>query len=473
MTYMTIPTNNHEQKYNDNFNEIAPLRKEGFVLTMMRRYLLCHLIVSLSGAYAFAPALPYGLNAFEYLAVLILLFCTLYGIGSWRRSRLLIPYGLVIVFYWGMGLASSPYADQLWKTALGNAVIICTLILSIPAVITDAAALRRFAYAAQLAAIVSLCVCVAEATSPRVAELLSQSGKLDVWALAEHTFRPGGLLRNPNDLATFCIFTFLLSHWCPGFMRQAGRVAAVFGVYLSASRGGAVLFAFCIILYFAGTMRYSTTHRTGSSKSRLIVMALIACMLAFGAYRLIGSQLLSAKYDSGITRMDRILSLTDKTSASARLTSASGRFALLQYWLEKAFDAPLYGEGLYSFQGGKYSPAGRRVRNLGTHNMWIMLLGEVGPLGLLAYLYLAFLGFLRIYSIRGYPMDRLVFMLILIAYMVMSIKGHNQLEHRHWIILMALIQYVPWLKQFGFADSNNIKKSFKEHSEVNQLGYAT
>jgi hypothetical protein len=348
----------------------------------------------------------------------------------------------MIILYYGIGLASSPHAAVLWKADLRHVVVLCTLIFAVPTAIADAVSWRRFALAVQVAALVALAVCVAEASSPRVAVFLSLGKDRSLEDIAYHAFRPSGLLRNSNEMGNFFVFTFLLSYWCPGIFRTAGRVASVFGTYLSASRGGAVLLALCIFLYAGGAMRYRVAHAIRGSW-RLIGVGLVTCLLVFAAYRVIGHDVLTFKSDTGISRTERIFSLTDKTGVS-------GRLELWKYWLPKAVNAPVYGEGYYSFQGGVYSPASRRVSNQGTHNTWIMLLGEVGPLGPLFYFFLLILALVRVLRIRGFPMDRLVVLLLWGVYLSFTLKAHTILEYRYYTIAMALLLYLPWFINQGF-----------------------
>jgi len=425
-------------------------QKQGFLSSLARDYLILHIVCSLSGVYTFVPELVYGLNVFQYMAFFLVFWLSI-NPNTMKRVMLLVPFGFVVILYYSIALVSTPHLVALWKVGFGHAVILCTLLFSVPVAIRDDISWRRFAFLVQIMAIVAFCICIAEVTNPIVAKYLALGVTTgSTGDVVYHAFRPGGLMRNPNDLATFFIFTFLLSFWCPTSLRQAGRIVSLFGVYLSASRGGAIILALCIFFIGAGLLRYRLTLSLQASL-RLVGVLLFSCLLFVTVYLMIYPKVLTVKSDMGQSRKERILSLNDKSGAA-------GRFALWQYWMPFALDAPLLGEGLYSFQGGIYSPPSRSINDNGTHNMWIMLLGEVGFLGPLAYLAIVLLGLLRIVRGREHPMDRLVFLLLWSAFVLLSFKGHNQLEHRHWIVVMALIQYTPWLNNFCFKDKQSLKR---------------
>ena len=407
-------------------------------MKLLRAYLIIHIVASMTGVYNFVPMLPYGLNVFEYLAVLVLSVTCLLDMKAWKRMRLLIPYGVMIALYYTIALASSPSFGVLWKIGFRHAVILSTLIFAVPAVIVDSVSLRRLAFVVQLAALVCLVVCVAEVHSSRVAMFLSvesknQGGAMDA---AYHAFRPGGLLRNPNEVANFFVVTLLLSNWCSGFLRLPGRVAAIYGTYLSASRGGIILLVSSVVLYVAGAVRYYLPYGRRASW-RLIGVALITCSLIFATYWIIGSKVIEIKSDTGMSRYERILSLNYNSGVA-------GRVALWKVWFPIALESPVYGQGLYSFQGGDYSPASRISGKQGTHNTWIMLLGEIGFLGPLLYFYVVLLCLFRILKIREHPMDRLVLMLLLGVYLAFTVKAHTLLEYPYYSIIMSLLMYLPW-----------------------------
>jgi len=412
--------------------------RKSLFLTLFQCYLLLYIIASLMGAFTFIPGFYYGPSILDYLALFTLLLCVPLDGDLPRRLAAVVPYALLIALYYVMALLVSPFDSRdLLKQGLRNAMVLLTLAFAIPAALQDRKALRDFSIMVQLAAIAMLVICVAEMKSRRVAEFLAQAGPLAIDELDYHAFRTGGLLRNPNDLATFFCITFILSHWCPGFLKWAGRGSAVIGTYFSASRGGAYLLIICIIIYVYGSLRCGVPILP-ARYGRSMLTAAVLLFLLFAGYKAVGPKMISVKGESGLSRGGRIMSLSAEGGVS-------GRLALLDHWLKVALDAPLYGKGLYSFQGGPYSPDAKRVRNLGSHNMWLMLFGEVGLLGPLGFLIIVVLGLMRINRIPKRNMDRMVLTLLWIAFLFLSFKSHNQLEHRYQVIAMAMVQYLPLL----------------------------
>ncbi len=414
--------------------------KRGFLFIIVINFLVLHLVLSFAGVYTFIPELIFGLSFFDYIAFFLVFMFSLMP-SAWSRVRLIAPYALMVILYYGLALMSSTHFGDLWKVGLRRAVILCTLLFSVPIVIYDYGSWRRFVILFQVMVIIAFSICIAEVTSPSMAKFLAL-GVTDgsTGDVAYHAFRPGGMLRNPNDLATYFLFTFLLSFWCPTLLRLSGFVVSLFGIYLSASRGGSLLFMFCIVIVGAGLLRHSFTLNF-RRLLRIVGVGFVGFVFLFAVYLALHNDVLSIKSDVGESRIERILSLTTSNAAGSRM-------ALWQYWLSVALDAPIHGDGLYSFQGGIYSPASRSVGGQGSHNMWIMLLGEVGFLGPLAFMMILLIGLLRILRYRDNPMGRLIFLLIWFVFVALSFKGHNQLEHRHWTIIMALILYYPTLNEF-------------------------
>lgn len=397
---------------------------------------MVHLVVSMTGAYSFVENRWYGGNIFEYLCFFMLVLYFAVDPSYWGRLSALMPYAALVFIYFVLGLISSPRMGELLRPALYTLASLTLLVCALPAVITDVTDLGGFARAVQVAAIICLGVCLAEATVPQIAEFLAQSGPLDSDEIRYRAFRTSGFLRNPNESANFFIIAFLLSCWCGGLPQVVGFIAAVVGTYLSASRSGAVILAACVPVCGIARLRCLAGRQYRGRRLSEISGFVLVCLLVIGGINRVNSGSFSGK-ELGLSRADRILE---------GMEGVKERCTVTDYWLPKALDAPIHGYGLRSFQGGR--PIGlssAAINDQGTHNTWVMLLGEVGPLGPIAFLFVLVTALLRIIRIRECPMDRMVLLLLWAVYLIFSVKAHTLFDFRYYTVVICLLLYIPCL----------------------------
>lgn len=413
----------------------ATMRKRNLPASVAGAYLMLHLVLSMTGVYTFVPNLWYGPNIFEYIGFCMFLLSLVFEPGVWRRQRSVLPCVVIVLFYFSYGLAISSHFDYHLRPAVYSILSLTFLAVALPAAISNEADLRRFARAVQIAAVLCLAACVAEGTVPRVAEFLAKSGRLGIGELEYHSFRTSGFLRNPNESANFFVLTFLLSYWCSGNLKILGRISAILGTYLSASRSGAVLLALCLMIYVTGRLGYPETKSEGR-QGQVVLVSLTIGIIVFAAIKLLSPGILS-RTDMGTSRAERILN---------SLEGMGERYAITAYWLPLALEAPIYGQGLRSFQAGPPQGLSSRViRNQGTHNTWIMLLGELGPLGPLVYLGVIMIALGRILRLNGLPLDRLILLLMWFSYLVYTFKAHTLFDFRYYTVALSLLLFLPLL----------------------------
>jgi len=412
-----------------------PESGRGWLWEATRLYLMVHVVASMTGVYSFVESRWYGGNIFEYFGFLALMLHFSTNPKYWARLSVVIPYAAMVLLYFVLGLLSSPRTGELLKPALYTCASLTLLTCALPAVISDVIDLRRFARVVQIAAIVSLGVCIAEGTIPRVAEFLTQSGPLDASEIWYHAFRTSGFLRNPNESANFFIIALLCSSWCSGPARIFGIAAEMAGTYLSASRSGGVLLVACLLILGAGSARYRV-WKSRRGQAFPFTGPILACLLVICTISLVSIGLFSYTA-SGLSRAGRILDSAE---------GVKERRIITDYWLPKALDAPVHGHGLHTFQGGwPNGLSSARINDQGTHNMWLMLLGEVGPVGPLALLLILWIAFLRIIRMRDHPMDRLALLLLWGTYLAFSAKAHTFFDYRYYTVVICLLLYVPSL----------------------------
>ena len=213
-----------------------------------------------------SPSLLYG----TYGVILsCLAVCLIFDWSVSRNARSVAPYLIwtFCYFLWGMTAFSSHRGifEEGVKVFIKNSLLIGTL-----AVVLDRRTLRPFAQLVQLAALGNFALCIWESADPQLVATIAYTR--EVGATAFNVLRPAGLWSNPDEAAFAFVFSLLLARWAGGPLGWMGRVAAVAGIYLSASRTGAYLLAVCALFHAGHWLR---RHRIDASRLAAIFAALL------------------------------------------------------------------------------------------------------------------------------------------------------------------------------------------------------
>ena len=371
-----------------------------------------------------SPGLLYG----TYVVILsCLAVCLLFDWSVSRHARSVAPYLLWMFCYflWGMSAFSSDstiFAEGV-KVFIKNALLICAL-----AIMLDRRTLRPFAQLVQLAVLGNFALCVWETADPQLVATIAYTR--EAGATAFNVLRPAGLWSNPDEAAFAFVFSLLMARWAGGPLGWLGRVAAVVGIYLSASRTGAYLLAVCALCHVGYWLRQ---HRIDSAR----VAGIFAALLLAGTAAVIAAH--HFEFDpSEHWQLARFLDLTETTRDRGDIS----RTEIAKVAIQTALDGPWYGGGLFTFQFHA-QPGIPTLIDPPAHNIFIAVWGEAGPFLAVSYLLILGLGMRRVFQTPMLSADRLAVLLMWVCYLLIGLTWHNQFTSFSGLIYIGLLWHLP------------------------------
>lgn len=375
-----------------------------------------------------SPGLLYG----TYFVILsCLAVCLLFDWSVSRNARSVAPYLLWMFCYflWGMTAYSSHSGvfGEGVKVYIKNVLFIGTLAMAL-----DRRTLRPFARLVQLAVLGNFALCVWETADPPLVATIAYTR--EVGATAFNVLRPAGLWSNPDEAAFAFVFALLMARWAGGPLGWLGRVAAVVGIYLSASRTGAYLLAVCALFHAGHWLRQ---HRIDAAR----LAAIFAALLLAGTAAVIAAQHFA--FDPAEHwQLARFLDLTETTRDRGDVS----RTEIAKYAIKTALDGPWYGNGLFTFQFHA-QPSIPTLIDPPAHNIFLAVWGEAGPLIGVSYLLILGLGMHRVFQTPMPSADRLAVLLMWVCYLIIGLTWHNQFTSFSGIIYIGLLWHLPTVLQ--------------------------
>lgn len=188
--------------------------------------------------------------------------------------------------------------------------------------------------------------------------------------------RPGGFLNNANDGAYMTSALLLLA--LPWKKRSATGyllvLVALSGVLVTLSRSGLFLW-FCVSVGF-GISRL--IH--GRPVARLITLAIgIAGLIGLAIF--ISAPAWVAEKTGQTDNAHRIESIAQALTGDTAALNDSDRGTILQLWVEKVEQRPLFGWGSYYTMSGTGPFVA--MKHLGPHNMYVARMADTGVLGVI------------------------------------------------------------------------------------------
>jgi len=343
-----------------------------------------------------------------------------------------LPYLAWLAFYllWGTLFSrdQGSAVREMARFGYRNALILTTIVVAL----VNRRSLERFAGYAQVAVLVNAAVSVWLALDPvRMARLAFY---LDPNS-SSYSLRPGGLWINPNEAGFAFLFGLLLSRWARGRWVWVARVAALLGIFLSASRTGFLMALLCAAIFLI--YRY----RTSGPLARIMGVLLAITLLLGVRAGWLADGLAPLNIDVGQqTALQRLTDLTEtETERERQLTRAQ----LTRLGLTRLIQAPWYGNGLLAFQGG--ASAARVGLPQGIHNIYLAVGGEIGWMGLLSYFGVLAFGIRRTLRARAPGEDKLVLLVFWLCYLLIGLTWHNQLTSVPGAIYAGLLFHIPYL----------------------------
>ena len=412
--------------------QIAPIHGmevgRGPVFRAARGVLLLLLVVIYGGCFEFfiriSPALLYG----TYFVIIgCVSVCLFFDWTVTRNLKSVAPYLLWTFFYfvWAMIAISSEATavSEGTRMYVKNLLVICSIALAI-----DFDTLRPFARMLQIVVIGNFALGLYEVAHPEVIAQIADTR--EVGGTAFDVLRPAGLWSNPDEASTAFIFSLFMSRWAGGRLAWFGRLASVGGVFLSASRTGALLLVFCGTIYLIHWLR---RHRLDSGRLTFIC----GTLLVVGATAFLAVNVLGFNPEDS-WQVARMLDISESKHGAGE----ASRLYIAKHATQVALVGPLNGYGLFTFQFHA-QPLIPTIVDPPAHNIYIVIWGEAGPLVWLTYLLLLAEGFRRIFRAPMHAADRLPLLLMWLCYLLIGFTWHNQFTAFSGMIYAALLWRLP------------------------------
>ena len=371
-----------------------------------------------------SPALLYG----TYVVIIgCLTVCFFFDWRTSRNLKSIAPYLIWTLgyFLWGMlAISHEPVAmSEGVRMYIKNILVIGSLACAL-----DRRTLKPFAQLLQLSVLGNLAICLFEVADPSLVTEIANTR--EAGATAFDVLRPAGLWSNPDEAASAFLFSLLMTRWAGGKLAWFGGAAAVAGIFLGASRTGALLLTLCGAFYAVHWMR-----RNRIDSLRLAIIAGALLLVAGAAFLAVSVLGFDPSESWQITRM---LDITEKTHGSGD----ASRVHIAIESIKAALDGPWYGYGLFTFQFHA-SPDIPTVVDPPAHNIFIAVLGETGMLVGISYLVILGVGFRRVFKATMLAEERLPVMLMWICYLLIGFTWHNQFTSFSGMLYIAILWRLP------------------------------
>ena len=406
----------------------------GPVFRSARGVLILLLVVIYAGCFEFfirvSPALLYG----TYVVIIgCVSVCLIFDWAVSRNIRSVSLYLVWLLFYfvWAMIAISSEITavSEGMRMYVKNILIICSLAFAV-----DRETLRPFARMLQIVVLGNFALALYEVANPEMIAEIAQTR--EAGGTAFDVLRPAGLWSNPDEASTAFIFSLFMSRWAGGKLAWLGRFASVGGVFLSASRTGALLLVFCGTISLIYWLR---RHRIDSGRLTFICgVLMVAGAMVFLAVNVFG---LNPEESWQVARMLDV-------SESKHGAGEASRFYIAKHATEVALSGPPYGFGLFTFQYHA-QPLIPTIVDPPAHNIYIVIWGEAGPFVWATFLLLLAEGFRRIFRTSMLAADRLPLLLMWLCYFAIGFTWHNQFTAFSGMIYAALLWHLPTVMPSG------------------------
>jgi O-antigen ligase len=357
-----------------------------------------------------------------------------------RLLRPVLPYLAWLCFYLVWGLIIAPVAD--YSFAAKTLATTLVLAFSMAILTSRPESLRTLASAAQLAVVGNLLVLVLMIRYPGFAQMVgSVSSDVSQFGMPDSRF--GGLWGNPNMAGYVCLVVTVLSVFAQRLLGWLGRLSCLPLLYLTSSRKSVILYLLITLLYLFVVQRRNAKFWV------VAVTAVTALVLAFAL-----SSGLQATTSRMATRDPHLLRLMDVEEKDTAEAGGQTRVDLFKDWLTVASAEPWYGYGLQAMAGDVLNEKDptqvvtRGVFPTGTHNTYLGIWIDVGPVGFFTFLLmLAHYAKACLFS-RGSPTTRWALLSLLICNLVILFVSHDHLfsfEGKCAFVLFFLLPGCPAL----------------------------
>lgn len=406
-----------------------------------QRALVILLAVMYGGGFLFlatiSPLLLYGF----YLATACLIAASVESLEQLTQHlKPVAPYLAWLMIFWCWGVLVSPYPGEVFGEVVRVLFRNMLFLLAVALVLAHARNYRFFSLLVQVAIFVNFVIVQRQLNDPQFA--VDFARRLGEESYVANNVRPGGLWINPDEASFALLFGLLLTARDRGPLVWLARAAAVYMIYLTASRSGNYILALFFVVYMA----FQLTRRVLSFRRAVALVNLVALLYVVG---------LGLYYTDSLPRYDvsqdfalsRILDVQESNTDYTR-----GDLTRAVYQL--AVEAPWHGYGAMGLQDAQTSSLyfQSRLPGLGAHNIYLAVWGETGLLGLATYLGVIGLGVAQAIRKPLSPENRLIALLMWAGYLIRGLTWHSQFLSATGIVLAGVIFCYPFLAASAPAD---------------------
>lgn len=348
------------------------------------------LALQISGGLAVISQINRYLLWFVWILMWSLIFKNGFNLNTVPSSARLFLVWLTLYCAWG--LIVSPFPE--WNQAVRSLFYAFTAAAALAILSCNHSSWKRLSFFSGLGIIINLAVSLA---------LINISGVQD-WMFAHNIAsaefqssinRYAGFFGDANEAGLQTILLLVLTSWSSGWIVWISRTAAVWFIYLTASRTS----TYCLLLVGGIYLFYYI----GYTRRKRLVAIVLVCLLFLGIIAEIDPMSWFHKYETDSLFWTRILDPLEHQSRSHYT-----RFYLTKLWLRYIDHAPWYGYGLNAMRGGAspYAVFRTDIPSAGTHNMFLGVWADAGLPGLISYLALLTLGIIAAIRADLGPLER-------------------------------------------------------------------
>ena len=388
------------------------------LLSLAQSLLIGYVALNFTGFFSFFASASrrfFWLSPLDVAASLILASILFLNPNLRRNCRAVGLLSVMLIFYYCVGIANAKHIDG--EQEIGKLLSLLVLIFSIPIAISDRHALKLLALGLQCGVVLNSVLCWLQIEMPeRVAFLFKYGESSSTFMFGMDITRPAAMLVNPNEMGSCFVVSFICASWAPLAIGAGGRLASILGIYLTVSRTATLL------LIVSGVIINLVMIINKFARRNVFLALLIIVPVGL----IFSNSILKAVNSSDEETFNRIT----RVFVGGQNNLEEDRLRLFYYWLPRAIETPIFGEGIYTFQLND---------GMGTHNAWLMILGEVGFIGIFLYCMVVFGGLRSLVGTQIGKQDKVLCWLLWVVWFSSTFTSHNHMEYRHLVGLIALI----------------------------------
>jgi O-antigen ligase len=401
-----------------------------------QRLLLALLAVVFCGGFLFlvtiSPLLLYGF----YIALAALIVLRIESVGQFLKLLAPIsPYLYWLLIYGAWATLVSPFISVVFGDIVRLMFRNLLFLTAAAVAFSDAQNFQRFARFIQIGVIINCAISVTQLNDPQFA--LDLARMLGEKTYTNNNVRPGGLWINPDEAAFANLMALLIIGTERTPLAWIARCAAVYSIYVSASRTG----SYILLIFFLAFLAFQLSQRAFSFKRMTILVNVLAVayLIFLGLYYTDNLPTYDHSQDFALSR------ILDVQESNTDYTRGDLTYAVFQV----ALNAPWHGYGTLGLQDADASQLyfQRALPGLGAHNIFLAIWGEAGILGLFGYLIALGVGASRVLRAKLAPTHRLIAGLMWMAYLIRGLTWHGQLTSGMGILCVAALYCYPVLME--------------------------